>query len=454
MQPLSHFRPSALFPARRQRGSVLVTALLIAVVLGVGLVSYLALSKTALKLSHRTLFVNDAGNLAEAGLEEAIFCYNQMNAGAAAATAWSGWTMSGATARRTLPQFNRDQNAIGTVKVFVNGYDGSAAEAYVISQATIVPFDGGAPIVKVLRIGMAKGETFINGVVGLAGLSLKGQPEIDSFNSNPTNSPTGPWRNYSTAISTSNALAIAVTGTIDLGNGLVKGNVSVGAGVTPPPASRVTGKISTNFTGQFKMPPYPTATGVSQSYQLGTTVPVQLPVAGHKPASDGRYYYFVHDATIANTTIATGANVTIVGKTTALSSVTINGTGTCQIYIDGAVAGGNSGSLNNGNWAGALKIFSTTANDCTISGNGELRTSLFLPNADLKVAGGGSSGSVVGSFVAKTITATGKMSFHYDEALQYESLAGGGGWKISSWAEMRLGSDLSALSSATGNFLP
>src|SRR5690349_12491951 len=126
------------WPARRPRGSVLVTTLLIATVLGIGIVGYLMLSRTALKLSHRTLFVNDASNLAEAGLEEALYCFNQTNAGLAPATAWSGWTLSGTTARRILPQFNRDQSGVGTVKVFVNDYDG-ATNPYVVSQATITP---------------------------------------------------------------------------------------------------------------------------------------------------------------------------------------------------------------------------------------------------------------------------------------------------------------------------
>ena len=30
------------------------------------------------------------------------------------AAAWSGWTVSGTTAKRTLPPFNRDQNGLGT----------------------------------------------------------------------------------------------------------------------------------------------------------------------------------------------------------------------------------------------------------------------------------------------------------------------------------------------------
>lgn len=450
-------RPGCLASASRgrRRGSVLVTALLISVALAIGLVGYLALSRTTLNLAQRTLFVSDAGNLAEAGLEEALYSFNQLNAGVAAATAWSGWTLSGSTATRTLPQFNRDQNGIGTVKVFVNGYNGGAATPFVVAQATIVPFDRSAPIVKVVRIGMIQAGVFINGLVGLNGLSLRGQPLIDSFNSNPTNSPTGPWINYTSALSAGNTSVVVKAGTVELGNGLIKGNLVLGTGVAAPPVSQVTGTIQTNYTGQFTMPAYPTAAGVSQSYQLGSRIPAQLPVTGDRPAGDGKYYYFATGATITNVAIVTGAKVVIVGSTTSLSTgITINANATLEVYIDGPISASSQGSLNNSNWAGALQIFTTTSTECSLSGNGELRASVYAPNAALRATGGGLSGSVVGSYVAKSIIATGQMSFHYDEALRYLQTIGGNRWSVSSWEEVRLGSDRSALSAATGNFLP
>jgi hypothetical protein len=452
MTPSSCHR--APWAERRARGSVLVTTLLIATVLGIGVVGYLKLSHTALKLSHRTLFVNDASNLAEAGLEEALYCFNQTNAGVAPATAWTGWTISGATARRTLPQFNRQQNGVGTVKVFVNDYDG-ANNPYVISQATITPFDGSPPIVRVMRIGMKRGGVFINGLVALNGLSLKGKPVIDSFNSNPTNSPTGPWATYSAANSAGNTTVVVKAGTVDLGNGLIKGNLALGTGVASPPADQVTGTIQPNYTGVFSMPAYPTAAGVSQSYSVGNKIPAVLPVPGHLPAADGRYYYFASGATIANTTITAGRNVTIVGTTTSVGAgVTITTGATLAVYMDGAINASSNGALNNSNWAGALQLFTTTTADCTVSGNGELRASVYAPNALIKASGGGSSGSVVGSIVARSIVMTGQMSFHYDEALRYLNTVGGSRWSVAAWGEVRLASDLSALSAATGNFLP
>ena len=99
---------------RSNRGSLLVTAMLFATVIALGLAGYINVSRTTLRLAQRTFYVNDAASLAEAGLEEAMFCYRQAAAGTA--TAWSDWTLDAGNATRTLPTFNRSQNAVGTVK--------------------------------------------------------------------------------------------------------------------------------------------------------------------------------------------------------------------------------------------------------------------------------------------------------------------------------------------------
>ena len=107
-------RPPVPSAARRiagERGSMLLAAMLFATGMALVLGTYLTLSRTSLKVAHRTFFANDAANLAEAGVEEALYCFNLMSAGTVPATAWTGWTISAANAMKTLPSFNRDQNA-------------------------------------------------------------------------------------------------------------------------------------------------------------------------------------------------------------------------------------------------------------------------------------------------------------------------------------------------------
>ncbi|MEX2044897.1 MAG: hypothetical protein WD941_06045, partial [Opitutus sp.] len=56
-----------------QRGSLLIVAMILCAVIGISLVSYLQLSRTALGLSNRGVYNNAAVNLAEQGLEEAMY---------------------------------------------------------------------------------------------------------------------------------------------------------------------------------------------------------------------------------------------------------------------------------------------------------------------------------------------------------------------------------------------
>jgi Tfp pilus assembly protein PilX len=90
-----HYPPkSVVFGLDRSRGSVLLTALIFALIIAISLVGYLRLTTQSLKLAHRTFFADAAANLAEAGLEEAVWSFNRLgnSSGSTAVTAaWTGW---------------------------------------------------------------------------------------------------------------------------------------------------------------------------------------------------------------------------------------------------------------------------------------------------------------------------------------------------------------------------
>jgi hypothetical protein len=446
-------RARAPFSSGRQRGGVLLTAMLLATALAIGLAGYAALARQAVITAQRTFHVRDALGLAEAGLEEAIDCYRQMDAGIPTATAWADWTVSGGNARRTLTPFDRDGRALATVKIYVRGYDGTLGPPLALAQATVVPFDGSAPIRRIAQLTLEKQNFFVRALVGRQGLTFSGQASTDSYNSNPAASVTGPWAAYPGTGARSNTLVIVPTGAISLSsNSSIGGNLALGSTVVPPPANKVSGTITTNFTGSFPMPVYPTAASVSRSYSLGGTIPAVLPVAGHLPAADGRYYYFCTGATIANVSITANRAVTIVGTTTSLGGgLALQGGASLTTYIDGAVNAGNN-AISNGNWAGALQIFTSTSASCSIGGNGSIYACLYAPNAALSCSGGGSTGMLVGSYVARTISSSGHMDFHYDEALQQASA--GTPWTITGWYERRAEAERTDVATITGNFLP
>jgi len=431
-----------------QRGAFLIVAMVFAATIAIVLGSYLSLGRTSLKLAHRSFFANDATNLAEAGLEEAIYCFNQMGNGVAPATAWAGWTFSGTNAMYTLPPFNRDQNAVGVVKVYVKGYDGSTAAPTVYSQAIITPFDGGVPVVRTLQVALKQNPGAF-GLVALNGLTLNNTTFADSFDSNPTNSPTGPWVTYSSGIAHAKTRVVVLAGSVSITNGKINGDLFLGAGVTSPAASKVTGAITKPYTMTFPMPAYPTAASVSQSYNLGAAIPATLPAAGNQPAADGRYYYFCSGATIGSTTITSGRNVIIVGTNTGMTTgLTVQNLATCVIYMDKTLVLAANKTINSSNWAGSLQVYTTTTSTCSFANNSRFAGCLFAPYAPLTASGSGGSDLLVGCFLAKTITTSNTMDFHYDEALQPASV-----WSATNWLELQSAADRAAVAGQTNGYL-
>ncbi len=509
-------------PRESHRGSVLIVTLVFAAVIGISLVSYTRLCTNSLKLSHRTLFANTAGNLVEAGLEEAVWSFNQMGSGSA--TAWNGWTTdttklaaiivtnggtgyssaptvtisggggtgaaatslvdggtvtlvrvtnrgSGFTAAptvtfsggggsgvaatatnmaatRTLPTFDLDQNAHGVVKVFAAGYDGSISTPLVVAQATITPFDG-APIVKITQVTLQFNGPFVNGVVARSGITWNGHPMADSWISNPSNSPTGPWSSYPGTGARANNTVADLTGSVGLGAlGVVNGDLKLGSAVTYGGTGTVSGTITNNFTYPFAMPTYPTSANLDNYYNLGSAIPAALPRVLDQPnTNDGRYYYFaVAGVFPAATTISGGRKVTIVGSgtTNVTGTVTIPADGSLYVYTDGTI---NARYVNN-SWAGALQLYTTTTAGTTLNGNDNIRACIFAPNSPITGNGGGSSGAFYGAFVGSSVTSNGHMDFHYDESLG--RIASAKPWSLTIWRELQSATERSAYSLQLG----
>ena len=155
-----------------RRGSMLVSAMLFTAIIAIGLTGYLSLSTTSLRLSQRTFYRTSVAHLAEAGLEEALYSYRLVDLGTLVATAWNGWSLAGGNASLTLPGFTCGSHAIGTVKVFVTGYDGSLTTPSIISQATIVPLDGNPPVTKTLKLTLQSQGGYNGAIVTSTSLAL------------------------------------------------------------------------------------------------------------------------------------------------------------------------------------------------------------------------------------------------------------------------------------------
>jgi hypothetical protein len=530
MKAFASARPISGASGTAVRGSALITALIFVLIIEILLIGYLKISTNSLSLSHRTYFADLAGNLAEAGTEEAIWSFNKLgyaSDAATIATAWSGWTLgttvadvgmtsmgsgytsaptvsfsggggtgaagtaiistvdigptghpnlitrvagvtitnqgsgytsnptitlsggggSGATAEahmaatRTINFPNLDQQATGTVKVWVAGYQGTSVLPIVVTKATITPQQG-PPITKIIKIIMTKSSAGAKGVLAYNTINWNGHPNADSFiSSNTPGVP--PFTQYDPANARSNTILGSLYGpTVDLGSGgVVSGNVMLGPGVTVTNGT-ITGTTSNNLSINYTPPTYPVNSGDTAGVSLGSSIPSTLPRGGDLPSpADGKYYYYINGANIGSTTITAGKKVVIVD--TGVSSmdaglqIGVSGAavGNATLYLHGPVSPGN-GAINSNSWAGALTVYTDTHQDCTISGNGFFCGQLYAPYATLVGNGGGNNPEdLVGSFVVGSITSNGHMSFHYDEGL------GGSpppkAWSLGLWVELQ-----------------
>lgn len=435
-----------------RRGSLLLSSMLISISMGAGLVGYLQVSRNALKTAQRAYYLNDAAALAEAGLEEAAYCFRQIELGTAVNTVWNAWSTVGSNATITLPQFSRGQGAIGRVKIFVNGYNGSVHIPYVVSQATVTPLDGSPPITKTLKIGLKKRGAYNSAMVASNGIDLGSNAVIDSFNSNPSGISGSTPLAYPGNGAASAANIIVLGGEAKFGSSTqLKGSLMLAPGITPPSASKVTGTIVTDYAGTFPMPSFPSLASINRGYGL-TTVPATLPRAGDSPASDGRFYYFPLLDTIDNTTITANKNVTVVCAGVR-SGITIEPGASLIVYTLGTINTSGQNAIVNNSWAGALQIFTATTARCDVGNNGNVLACIYAPNAEVRLNGGGSDPRFVGAVMAKSITTHSNLKVHYDEALLNSSLVVGIGYTLSTWYDLQGTAEAAGLSALTGGFL-
>lgn len=103
-----------------RRGAIILVALCFAAVLGISLASYLAISSQAMRLSNRSFQTDLSRQLAEAGMEQALAAFNSND--------WTGWTISGTTATRTIstpfPSTKYGSTGVaGSIKLRVDNYN-------------------------------------------------------------------------------------------------------------------------------------------------------------------------------------------------------------------------------------------------------------------------------------------------------------------------------------------
>lgn len=427
-----------LISAAKKRGSVLVVTVLLSTGLALALGSFIVLTVTSSKLSSRSFFANGSLDIGEAGLEEAIYALNHND--------WTGWTThsSGTNNKQLiLPTFDFGQGTTGTVKVVVYGAL-TSSNPMIVSEGTITPAFG-SPFSKQIKVVVGRRSHFANGLVAKDTITFSGgNAEVDSFISDDPNFSTGGAYDAAKRRDRGSAASINVTtDAISLSNADIWGYAATGRydpsagpngtilGADSPVGIKIDpARVTHDFTANFD-PETTTATGVS----LGN-------IDDNDTVGSGGTETYVATS-MANTN---GKNITINGHITLImtgsidikGALTIGPNSSLTIYTPRDVEIGGNGVANNTGLAKNFVIYGTAASPGAqtifLHGNGILVASVYAPNANIELKGGGSSGEMSGSVVGNTIKITGNYAFHYDEALAKET--GGNPFAINSWREL------------------
>lgn len=446
--------------------------MILSAVIAIALTTYLRLTKSSLTISNRALYNNAAMNLAENGLEEAMYSINKKVADDSYdwAANWNiDGTASNSSAWRKLPVNQFDQNATGFARVYVFNYVGVVAPRVVARSTITLGSDSSRPIEKWVEVILSKASKFANGLVAKETITFNGNnATVDSWNSDPDNNPGTPAIDYSDTTKRDNgtvgSISVAV-GSIGVNNADIFGYAATGgAAVTvgaqgkvgpfnTPSGTIAEGHTSTDFSASFDPVTAPVA-----SY-AGTTIPNNDPfvipdqVVGATMATDGKYYISAYDCDIKKAvTIAPGKKVvlrlTSTGQAIKLTggSAAINvGTGAAlEIYTEGDIDIAGQGVMNGGTTDDTcgqpinFQIWGTAVapdtQNIAVSGNGVYSGIIYAPQGHVTMNGGGNSGNVSGSIVANDITLNGSVKFHYDESLG--NLGTGNPYRVQQWVEL------------------
>jgi hypothetical protein len=233
---------------------------------------------------------------------------------------------------------------------------------------------------------------------------------------------------------------------IEAGNAHIYGDVATNSG-TVSGVANITGTERTDFYQEPIPVGAPSWTAIN-----GTTSTVTNSATLNASASKGSSISRYQLSTIS---LGGGQTLTLAGNpdgsqtyieiyvtgdisVTGSSQIVLQEGVSATIYFAGNVDVSGNGILNTKNQPSDLQLYGiqqplNSSNHVSLGGNGQIVASVYAPNHDVSINGGGTNGHVFGSVVGKTVTMTGVTNLHYDETLGSTGIINN--YKIVSWFE-------------------
>lgn len=442
--PLPHLprpAPRTGRPRARQRGNVLMVTLLIALLVGFGLASYLQLAGQQNRSTLRSEQWNYAMAISEAGIEEAL---THLYHASLANLGSQGWTLSSnAYVKQRSLNDGYYRVAISNVNppvIYSSGY-------------VFAPLSTNYLPARTVRLTTQSNGMFRRGMVAKGRIDLSGNNiRTDSFDSaDPAYSTGG---RYDAAKARDHGDVATNSGLINsfvVGNANIYGRAATGPGgsVSVGPNGAVGSAAWQNAGHKGIEPGYVTDDmnvafpDVAVPFTGGAAVPASGSFGGTNYTyllGSGNYQLSSLSLSAKNKVLVNGHAVLYVTGNLSLSGqsqILINTNASLNLYVGGASASlsGNGVMNHNANSTNFFYWGLPSNTSLSLSGNAAFTGVIYAPNAAFTLGGGGSSTyDFVGASVTGSVDMNGHFNFHYDENLG--RIGPNSGFVIASWNEI------------------
>ncbi len=459
-----------------KNGSVIIAALILTLVLGTLVGVYLNTVVQEEELSYRSRMAFQAVNVAEAGINNAIYSF--------ITTDWSDWEAGANGYYRDAfteisnppsPDGLEGYTGLGTnenflVKVYAQKGDPTSDnpdELPVVLAEGIVTLNNGITVSRQIMVRLKHGASddptdggfWGNGILAKTTLTFNGNNQsVDSFN---TNDPMGQssvtdiyetqrtlmgttFLGHDLAYSNGSVASLSLDASdISLGNADIYGSIATGAGETDTDVKDFIGPNGSIYTAMSASDEDDSFDGSIDneyvSYDFYASLPdVKVPsdfdlasaeteyedtLAGTETAYEFTDYYLSSLTLSGSDTLYITGNVRLVVD----GDLKVSGTqdarielaegANLELFVSGDINISGGGIINSGN-PPSLRIYNTGVDtEVTLGGNAAISAAVYAPNSDITLNGGGTGGAFYGAVVGENVTVNGEYDFHYDEAL-------------------------------------
>ncbi len=413
----------------------MLAALCFALVLAIALSSYITMCYRSLQMSTRNANSGHSIELAETGMEEALWALHNND--------WTGWTITNHTATKTLSGFTFDGSTTGAVSLSIANYDGTTGTRTLTVTGTATLSDGTTQS-RTLTSTSTQAPLFVNAIAAVGNTSttytgrvrFKSAGSVDSYDSTVSTAPATFGWSAIVASESNLTSARTATGTVQMTNVNIKGYVATlpgSAGVNYSTSATLYGPnspanpkidVSRETTNPYQ-PLFDVITPSATTSLSGTTQTI-----GTAGATTPTRYYYSGNYTLGNgeTLTVNGPVVLVLSGTLALSGtgqINVTSTGSLTIFLAGALTLDGGGIVNATKQPRNVALFGQTGNNLAWE-FGTTQTFygvIYTPEASLTF---NNNVTVFGAVVAQSVTFanTGSPTFHYDTSLTDIAFAG------------------------------